>query len=419
MKVEEIEINKIIPYANNPRHNDQAVSAVAASIKEFGFRQPIVTDETMTILVGHTRLKAAQNLGLSVVPVHIAEGLTDTQKKAYRIADNRLNELAEWDNELLSLELEALTEADFDIGLLGFSDEELDELLAGSTGTEGNTDPDDVPEVPENPVTKLGDIWLLGEHRVMCGDSSHVATVGRLMGGCKADMVFTDPPYNIGSENKGIAANVSKAHKELMAADWDKNFDIEAPLNCVFSVLAEDCVVYVCTSHHLAGRIWAWMKEWADHYSYCVWSKPDPMPSLMKRHWTWDTELITYATRGKHTFNAEDGSHSPSTWRINKQQGLERTGHPTQKPVAVPQHAIEKSSRANQIVLDLFGGSGSTLVACEKLGRECRMMELDPKYCDVIVKRWQDFTGKKAILERTGEEFDTLCASISEETVIK
>jgi DNA modification methylase len=230
------------------------------------------------------------------------------------------------------------------------------------------------------------------------------------MGGRKADMVFTDPPYNVGSENKGVAQNVSKAHKDLMAADWDKDFQIEAPLNCVLAVMAKDCAVYVCTSHHLAGRIWTWMKEWSDHHSFCVWSKPDPMPSLTKRHWTWDTELIPYATRGKHVFNAENGQHSPSTWRINKQQGGEKTGHPTQKPVSVPQHAIEKSSRNNQIVLDLFGGSGSTLIACEKTARDCRMMELDPKYCDVIIKRWQDFTGQQATLEATGQTYDELKA---------
>lgn len=240
----------------------------------------------------------------------------------------------------------------------------------------------------------------------MCGDSTSIDAVEKLMDGRKADMVFTDPPYNIGSENKGIAVDVSKAHKDLMAADWDKDFQIEAPLNCALAVMAKDCAVYVCTSHHLAGRIWAWMKGWSDHHLYCVWSKPDPMPSLMKRHWTWDTELIPYATRGKHVFNAENGQHSPSTWRINKQQGAEKTGHPTQKPVAVPQHAIEKSSRNNQIVLDLFGGSGSTLIACEKTGRDCRMMELDQKYCDVIIKRWQDFTGKEAIHAETGKTFN-------------
>ena len=254
---------------------------------------------------------------------------------------------------MLALEFEELEIEGFDLALTGFGEDEMDALKPEQV-TEGLTDEDAVPDVPDEPKTKPGDIYQLGNHRLMCGDSASIDAVEKLMDGQKADMVFTDPPYNIASENKGIAANVSKAHKDLMNSEWDKNFDINAPLNCLLPVMAKDCAVYVCTSHHLAADIWNWMKQWSDHYSYCVWSKPDPMPSLTKRHWTWDTELIPYATRGKHIFNAEEGKHSPSTWKINKQQGKEKTGHPTQKPVAVPQHAIEKSSRNNQIVIDLL-----------------------------------------------------------------
>ena len=396
----------LLPYAMNSRtHSDEQVAQIAASILEFGFTNPILIDDRQTIIAGHGRLMAAKRLDLAEVPTITLEGLTEAQKKAYVIADNKLALNAGWDTEALTAELRRLQELEFDLDLIGFDSDELAQLLEPEQ-VEGLTDEDDVPDVPETPKTVEGDVWLLGRHRLMCGDSTSIDAVEKLMDGRKADMVFTDPPYNIGSENKGIAADVSKAHKDLMAADWDKNFQIEAPLNCALAVMAKDCAVYVCTSHHLAGRIWAWMKEWSDHHSFCVWSKPDPMPSLTKRHWTWDTELIPYATRGKHVFNAEKGQHSPSTWRINKQQGSEKTGHPTQKPVAVPQHAIEKSSRNNQIVLDLFGGSGSTLIACEKTSRDCRMMELDPKYCDVIIKRWQDYTGKKAIHADTGEAFD-------------
>lgn len=408
LKVDYLPTADLIPYVNNSRtHSEAQVSQVAASIKEFGFTNPILVDEDGCIIAGHGRLLAAKKLGLDEVPTITLEGLTEAQRKAYIIADNQLALNAGWDLDALKVEVERLTELDFSLELLGFEDGFLDGLLE-PLPEEGLTDEDAVPEVAEDPVTVEGDIWILGNHRLMCGDSTSIDAVEKLMDGSKADMVFTDPPYNIGSENKGIAADVSKAHKDLMAADWDKNFQIEAPLNCAIAVMAEDCAVYVCTSHHLAGRIWAWMKEWSDHHSFCVWSKPDPMPSLMKRHWTWDTELIPYATRGKHVFNAENGKHSPSTWRINKQQGLEKTGHPTQKPVAVPQHAIEKSSRNNQIVLDLFGGSGSTLIACEKTARHCRMMELDPKYCDVIIKRWQDFTGKEAVMESTGDKFNDM-----------
>ena len=400
-----IKTSDLIPYARNSRtHSDAQVAKLSASIKEFGFLNPVIVDGENGIIAGHGRILAAQKLGLEAVPTIEADHLTEAQRRAYIIADNRLALDAGWDDELLRIELGDLDAEGFDLSLTGFDLDEIANLTAEEI--EGLTDEDAVPEVPEDPVTVLGDVWVLGRHRLMCGDSTSIDAVERLMDGRKADMVFTDPPYNIGSENKGIAADVSKAHKNLMAADWDKDFEIEAPLNCALSVIAKDCAVYVCTSHHLAGRIWAWMKEWSDHHSFCVWSKPDPMPSLTKRHWTWDTELIPYATRGKHVFNAENGQHSPSTWRINKQQGTEKTGHPTQKPVAVPQHAIEKSSHNNQIVLDLFGGSGSTLIACEKTARDCRMMELDPKYCDVIIKRWQDFTGQKAVHAETNEVFD-------------
>ena len=395
MKVEEIETSRIIPYANNPRHNDQAVSAVAASIKEFGFRQPIVTDETMPILVGHTRLKAAQNLGLSVVPVHVAEGLTEAQKKAYRIADNRLNELAEWDNELLSLELEALIKADFDIGLLGFSDDELDELLDDSTGTEGNTDPDEVPEVPENPVTKLGDVWVLGEHRLMCGDSTSTQDRAVLVRG-KIDFVFTDPPYGVRVEmdNKGTV--------------------------CPEKILGDETTEVACAALFSCLQLGVPLLFWgANHYcrdaelpnSSCwvVWDKQEANNHIDQA----DCELAWTNIKGP----ARVFRHLWMGFRRDSEVGETRV-HPTQKPYALIEE-IFSLFRVGKVVLDLFGGSGSTLIACEKTARVSLVMELDPKYCDVIIKRWQDFTGKKATLERTGEEFDTLRASISEETVIK
>jgi DNA modification methylase len=243
----------------------------------------------------------------------------------------------------------------------------------------------------------------MGKHRVMCGDSTAITDVERLMDGGKADLVFTDPPYNIASENKGVAANVSQAHEKLMASEWDMDFCFEDVQACLLASIAPSATVYVCTSHHLAASIWTWMKTWSDHNNWCTWSKPNPMPSLMKRHWTWNAELICYATRGKHVFNFPDEGHALSTWTIAKVNG--QSGHPTEKPVAVPEHAITHSSKKGQMVLDLFGGSGSTLIACEKTGRQSRLMELDPRYCDVIINRWQQFTGKTATLESTGEPF--------------
>jgi DNA modification methylase len=214
------------------------------------------------------------------------------------------------------------------------------------------------------------------------------------MDGVKADCVFTDPPYNIASDSKNFASDVSKSMKDLSESEWDKNFDIREVLDNILVSIAENATVCVCTSHFLASDIWAWMKEWADHYQYCVWSKPNPMPSLAKRHWTWNTELICYATRGKHTFNFPKEGHALSTWTINKKNG--DTGHPTEKPVEVPAMAISHSSKKDDVVLDCFGGSGSTLIACEQLNRKCYMAELDPKYVSVIIQRYINFKGSDA-----------------------
>lgn len=209
-------------------------------------------------------------------------------------------------------------------------------------------------------------------------------------------MVFTDPPYNIASDSKNFASDCSKAMNKLSEAEWDKDFRIEDALNSIYEIMSQDLTVYICTSHFLAERIWAWMRQWADHYSYCIWNKPNPMPSLSKRHWTWNTEIICYATRGKHTFNFPKEGHALSTWTINKKNGS--SGHPTEKPIEVPAMAISHSSKERDIVLDVFGGSGSTLIACEQLDRKCYMCELDPHYVDVIIERWERFTGLKAEL---------------------
>jgi DNA modification methylase len=399
LQIEYWDIERLIPYARNPRKNDDAVPRMAGLIKEFGFKVPIVAKSDGSVIDGHLRLKAAQKLKLKQVPVVLADEWTPAQVKAFRLAVNKSAEWADWDEDLLKLELDELRLEDFDLDLIGFEDVELPEPV------QGLTDPDEVPDVPEHPVTRQGDIWLLGNHRLMCGDSTDAGSVALLMAGEKTDMVFTDPPYNVAGESKNFAADLpqQKAYKKLSEADWDKDFDIHPVFERIDENLAKNATVYICTSHFLAPDIWAWMKEWADHYSYCVWSKPNPMPSLAKRHWTWNTEIICYATRGKHVFNFPDEGHCPSTWTITKRAGT--YGHPTEKPVAVPEHAIIHSSNREQIILDLFGGSGSTLIACEKTGRVCRMMELSEHYVDVIIRRWQDFTGNVATLEGDGRTF--------------
>lgn len=403
MKIELAPIGQLVLYASNPRNNEKAVDKVAASIQEFGFRQPIVIDEKFTIIAGHTRYLAAQKLGLKEVPVHVADGLTAAQVKAYRLADNRVAQEATWDDSLLAAELEGLKELEFDLNLTGFNPDELDKLLHVEQIL-GNMDEDAVPDLPLEPRSKPGDLWILGEHRVLCGDASIFDSVDKLMDGNKADMVFTDPPYNLASENTLTSADIRKGYADLKSSGWDKNFVIDDALNNLLLSLNKDVSVYICTAHHLAGSIWEWYKTWASHYGFCVWHKTNPMPSLYKRHWISACELICYGTSNKHTFNYPTEGHAENVWSFNA--GKHDTGHPTQKPVQLSEHAILHSSKPRDLVLDLFGGSGSTLIACEKNKRVCYTMELDPKYVDVIVKRWQDFTGKKAALESTGEIFD-------------
>lgn len=387
MNIVERKLGEVRPYEKNPRKNDEAVKYVAESIKQFGFKVPIVIDNAGVIVAGHTRWKAAKKLGLETVPCIVADDLTDEQIKAFRLADNKVAEKAEWDFDLLAGEMDELF--DFDMSVFGFEELEIED--------EAETVEDDFEaELPEEPKAKLGDVYQLGSHHLMCGDSTSITDVEKLMNGEKADMVFTDPPYNVASDSKNFAADCSKAMKTLSESEWDQNFVIEEALDCILPNLSDNATVYVCTSHFLAGDIWQWMKQWSDHFSYCIWSKPNPMPSLAKRHWTWNSELICYATRGKHTFNFPQEGHALSTWEIPKKNG--ETGHPTEKPISVPAMAIFHSSKKNDLVLDLFGGSGSTLMACEQLDRKCNVMELDPKYVDVIISRWEQYTGKKAVL---------------------
>lgn len=377
-------VSELIPYVRNAKkHDKKQIDNVAQSISEFGMVQPIVVDKDNNLIIGHCRLLACKKLKIKEVPIVRMEDLSPEEANKLRLLDNKLNE-SEWDIELLS---EDIPEIDFNGYDIDWNLPEIKE--------ETEVEEDGVPENVETRC-KLGDLWQLGDHRLICGDSTDVNVIDRLMDGAKADMVFTDPPYNIASDSKNFASDVSKAMKDLSESEWDKNFDISEVLNNIYVVLAENVTVYICTSHFLASDIWNWMKVWADHYSYCVWSKPNPMPSLAKRHWTWNTELICYATRGKHTFNFPKEGHALSTWTINKKNGT--TGHPTEKPVEVSAMGVQHSSKEGDAVLDLFGGSGSTLIACEQLKRICYMCELDPHYCDVIIQRWENLTNKKAVL---------------------
>jgi DNA modification methylase len=390
-KVERRHINSIVPYARNSRtHSDEQVAQIAASIKEWGFTNPILIDVDGEIIAGHGRLMAAQKLGLTEVPCITAVGWTDAQKKAYVIADNKLALNAGWDDEMLAVEFGELKELDFDISLTGFNADELANLLK-EPEKEGLTDEDDVPEAPEVPVTVEGDVWILGRHRLMCGDSTSIDAVEKLMDGGKADMVFTDPPYGV--DYDGI--------------NNDDRDGLDGLLRGAFSSYLSTCksgaAIYVFHSDKCADIFHSVFREFFHFSSMVIWAKNSLTLSRTDYQSQHEPCLYGWMKGGAHSFYGD--RKQVSVWRFDKERV---EGHTTPKPVALIERALENSSKGGDIVSDLFGGSGSTLIACQKSSRDCRMMELDPKYCDVIIKRWQDFTGEQATLETTGQTYDEL-----------
>ena len=383
MKIIQVEIEKLIPYARNSRtHSDDQVAQIAASIKEFGWTNPILVDGENGIIAGHGRLAAARKLGMKKIPVIELAHLTETQKRALVIADNKLALNSGWDNEMLALELEELKLEGYDLKLTGFGEDEIDAL--SPTVIDGLVDEDQIPEVPEEPKTRFGDIYQLGNHRLMCGDSTSIDAVDKLMDGQKADMVFTDPPYGVKYQSNWR----TKSQKFDVLANDDQFLDI-APILEVFS----KGWMFVWTS-------WKVQNKWIDQLSafgypsnIVIWHKPGGGIGDLKKTFTSDYEVALVWHRGAEL----QGKRIGSVWKINKDSSMKYV-HPTQKPVALAEEALDKTTASKSIVLDLFGGSGSTLIACEKQNRHARLMELDPKYCDVIVKRWEDFTGKKAEL---------------------
>ncbi len=398
MEIKLIQTESIIPYARNPRKNDSAVDKVVASIKEFGFRQPIVVDEEMVIIVGHTRLEAAKRLGLKKLPVHIAKGLTPEQVKAYRIADNKTNEFSQWDMELLGLELIDLEKLDYNTELTGFDVEEIASLI-NVEEVEGLTDDDAVPEASEDPVSAPGDIWLLGDHRIMCGDSTKEADVAKLMGNKKADMIFTDPPYNV--DYTGKTKDALKIKNDNFASGFYE-FLVNSFTNMRNSAKS-GAAIYVCHADSAGHEFRKAMVEsgWLLK-QVIVWVKNTIVLGRQDYHWQHEPILYGWAEGGTHKWY---GDRKQSTvWHENKPNKSEV--HPTMKPVELITRAINNSSKSDDLILDLFLGSGSTLIASEKSHRICYGMELDSRYCDVIVKRWQDFTGNDAVNLNTKEKFN-------------
>ena len=401
MKIERVKVSDLLPDPSNARqHSTKNLDAIKASLLKFSQQKPIVINKEGIVIAGNGTLIAAKELGWSEIKCVRSE-LGKVEQTAYAVADNRSAELASWDMDVLGDTLQSLREDDWDLEDLGFDVGDLEEFDFDdeTSGNAGLTDPDEVPEVTGNEFNvERGQIWKLGDHILMCGDSTCKEDVERLMAGEKADMVFTDPPYNHASSEKLVSQSISKAMKKLSESEWDKNFCFENTARIIDQFLSENSTVYVCTSWHLAGEIWSWMKEHSNCSGYCVWHKTNPQPSLSKRHWTWSTELICYATYGKHIFNFPKDGHALNVWNFPKTHHTDFQGHVAQKPIAVCEHAILHSSNINSLVLDLFLGSGSTLIACEKTGRRCFGMEVDEHYCSVIIKRWQDFSGNKAEL---------------------
>jgi DNA modification methylase len=405
MIVTDMPVETLVPYARNPRNNTAAIDAVKASIAEFGFRQPIVVDEKMVVIVGHTRLEAAKALGLKTVPVHVAEGLTPAQAKAYRIMDNRSHENAEWDDELLRLEFGDLKLDDFDLALTGFVSEELDKLLSAEQ-IEGLTDPDEAPEVPAEAVSKPGDLWILGDHRVLCGDSTVMTDVEKLMGGQLADMSFCDAPYNVDYGNSAKDKMRGKDRRILndSLGEGFYQFLYDACVN-LLTVTKGACYLSMSSSEldTLQRAFKAAGGKWS---TFIIWAKNTF--TLGRADYQRQYEPILYGWKDGSQHYWCGARDQGDVWFVDKPRVNDL--HPTMKPVELVERAITNSSKSRDIVLDLFGGSGTTLIAAERTGRSARLMELDPKYVDVIVQRWQDYTGNKVVLDGEDRIFDDLKA---------
>lgn len=402
-------IDDLLPYINNSRtHSKDQIKQVAASISEFGFTNPVLIDESNMIIAGHGRVQAAQLLGLSKVPCIVLDGLTEAQKKAYVIADNKLALNAGWDDEMLANELMHLQEQEYDISLLGFDDSELSELLKQDDVNIGLTDEDDCPETPEQPVTVEGDIWLLGKHRLMCGDSTDAASVAILMDGQKANMLFTDPPYLMdftggihGDGSKSFNAKHGKIKNDKMS-DADGNEFLDKINNNIKEFV--DGAFYITFYRLGIDKYYASLNRVKlQPRSLIIWDKGNH--TLSNSDYKSMYEPMFYGWVNKHKFYG--GKNGMDIWRIPRTKKNDL--HPTMKPVELVEKALLDGCQVNGVVLDLFGGSGTALIACEKNNRVSRIMELDPTYCDVIIKRWQDYTGNKATLEadeRTFEEVE-------------
>ena len=402
LKIDYILASDLVPYENNSRtHSKEQVEQIKRSITEFGFTNPILIDEHNGIIAGHGRLQAAQELGIKLVPTILLEGLTEAQRKAYVIADNNLALNAGWDLDVLKLEIEGLGEFDFDIDLLGFDDDFLAGLMEEEPA-DGLTDEDEVPELEDDPVTVEGDVWILGNHRLMCGDSTKIDAVEKLMDGQKADLWLTDPPYNVAYEGKT---------KDALKIQNDSQSDLD------FRQFLRDCYVAADFVMKEGAVFYIWHAD-SEGYNFrgaamdagwkvrqcLIWKKQTLVMGRQDYHWKHEPCLYGWKEGAGHLWAAD----RKQTTILEFDRPSKSVEHPTMKPVELFEYQLLNNTKGSDLILDSFGGSGTTMIAAEKNNRYSRLMELDPKYCDVIIKRWQDFTGKEAVLESNGKTYSNL-----------
>jgi DNA modification methylase len=410
--VERWQIERLIPYANNARfHSEADLDKIAASIRQWGWTMPVLADEDGVLIAGHARVRAAAKLGLTSIPVIVARGWSEEEKRAYRVADNQLAARGSWDPEQLSKELGDLKFDNFDLGLIGFEPDQLEKIL-GDLGSNGRSDPDNVPELPEEPVSQLGDVWLLGDHRVGCGDSTSATDVARVLSDSKPHLMVTDPPYGVGYDPSWRACRHQSSGNLAQGkvlnddrADWREAYALfPGDVAYVwFGALRGDVVaagLAACGFQLRAQIVWA-----KQHFT------------LSRGDYHWKHETCWYAVREGKTSHWQGGRKQTTLWEIPNNnpfgngQREERSGHGTQKPVECMRRAIANNSRPGQGIYDPFLGSGSSLLAGEMSGRMCYGVELDPAYVDVVVRRWQRFTGRDAVHQSSGQSFDERASS--------
>ncbi len=407
-------LEMLIPYARNARqHSDAQVAQIAASIREFGWAAPIIVDAQSNVIAGHGRLLAARKLGLAEVPVVSMDHLSDTQRRALTLADNKIAENATWDEALLGVELAALSEAGFELGLTGFSQDEWERLIEGDLSDEkGLTDEDAVPQVSEHPVTKPGDIWILGDHKLLCGDATKADDFKALLGDELVDMTFTDPPYNVNYANTAKDKMRGK-NRPIMNDNLGEGFGSFLFDACDNILTRTKGAVYIAMSSSELDTLQAAFRAAGGKWStFIIWAKNTF--TLGRADYQRQYEPILYGWKDGADHYWCGARDQGDVWNVKKP--AKNDLHPTMKPVELVERAIRNSSKTRDLVLDPFGGSGSTLIACEKSGRRARLIELDPKYVDVIVKRWEAFTGRKAT--RLGEPADEALAEFDQAEIL-